>query len=126
MGRTFTYSQTALGGNYEFTMPYSTEGPIPGETQTQFDTRPIAPYTISYGNTTVEVRVGKMDVLNGNMIVVNQNDENAPSARRVPIITMKKCSPCSYQLASYNFTNCIQREKYLSYIGLNLYPRIQI
>ncbi|MBW6471206.1 MAG: hypothetical protein K0A90_08310, partial [Methanosarcinaceae archaeon] len=48
---------------------YSTEGPVPG--QTQFDTRPIAPYIISYGNTTTEVRVDEMDVLDGNTIVVN-------------------------------------------------------
>ncbi len=69
MGRTFTYSQTALGGNYEFTMPYSTEGSIPGETQ--FDTRSVGTYTVSYGNTTTEVRVSEMDVLDGNSIIVN-------------------------------------------------------
>lgn len=69
LGRTFEYSQTTSGGNYEFTVPYSTEGPVPG--QTQFDTRPVAPYTVSYGNTTTEVRVGEMDVLDGNTIVVN-------------------------------------------------------
>ncbi|MDO9517888.1 MAG: oligosaccharyl transferase, archaeosortase A system-associated [Methanosarcinaceae archaeon] len=69
LGRTFEYTQATPGGAYEFTVPYSTEGPIPG--QTQFDTRPIAPYTVSYGNTTTEVRVSEMDVLDGNTIIVN-------------------------------------------------------
>ncbi len=69
LGRTFEYSQTTSGGNYEFTVPYSTEGHVPG--QTQFDTRPVASYTVSYGNTTKEVRVSEMDVLDGNTIVVN-------------------------------------------------------
>jgi len=80
LGRTFTYSQattsggtysqvTTSGSTYEFTVPYSTEGPVPGETQ--FDTRPAAPYTVSYGNVTTEVRVSEMDVLDGNTIIVN-------------------------------------------------------
>lgn len=69
LGRTFEYSQTTSGGNYEFMVPYSTEGPVPG--QTQFDTRPIGAYTINYGNVTKEVRVDEMDVLDGNTIVVN-------------------------------------------------------
>ncbi|MDF1534257.1 MAG: oligosaccharyl transferase, archaeosortase A system-associated, partial [Methanosarcinaceae archaeon] len=68
-GRTFEYTQTMPGGEFKFTVPYSTEGPVPG--QTQFDTKPIAPYTISYGNTTTEVRVNEMDVLEGKTIVVN-------------------------------------------------------
>ena len=38
-GRSFTYSQSATSdGTYSFTVPYSTEGPIPGETQ--FAVRP--------------------------------------------------------------------------------------
>lgn len=69
LGRTFEYSQTTSGGSYQFTVPYSTKGPVPG--QTQFDTRPVAPYTISYGNTTTEISVGEMDMLDGNTIVVN-------------------------------------------------------
>ncbi|MGP8319225.1 MAG: oligosaccharyl transferase, archaeosortase A system-associated [Methanosarcinaceae archaeon] len=69
LGRTFEYSQTTSGGSYEFTVPYSTEGSVPG--QTQFDTGPIAPYTVSYGNTVKEVRVSEMDVLDGNVVVVN-------------------------------------------------------
>jgi len=64
LGRTFTYSQTTTsGGTYEFTVPYSTEGPVPGETQ--FNTRPAAAYTITPGGTTKEVRVSEMVVLNG-------------------------------------------------------------
>ncbi|MCQ6962757.1 oligosaccharyl transferase, archaeosortase A system-associated [Methanolobus chelungpuianus] len=68
-GRSFTYSQSAISdGAYSFTVPYSTEGPIPGETQ--FDVRPTGPYTISYGNTTQQVSVSEPDVLNGNVIEV--------------------------------------------------------
>lgn len=68
-GRSFTYSQSATSdGAYSFTVPYSTEGPIPGETQ--FDVRPTGPYTISYGDTTQQVSVSEMDVLSGNVIEV--------------------------------------------------------
>lgn len=68
-GRSFTYSQSATSdGAYSFTVPYSTEGPIPGETQ--FDVRPTGPYTISYGDTTQQVSVNEMDVLSGNVIEV--------------------------------------------------------
>ncbi|WP_292468782.1 oligosaccharyl transferase, archaeosortase A system-associated [Methanolobus sp.] len=67
--RTFTYTQsTTSDGTYSFTVPYSTEGPIKGETQ--FDTMPSGPYVISYGNTTQEVSVSELDVLNGNTIEV--------------------------------------------------------
>jgi dolichyl-diphosphooligosaccharide--protein glycosyltransferase len=65
--RTFTYTQsTASDGTYSFTVPYSTEGPVAGETQ--FDARPIGEYSINYGNTTQMVSVSEMDVLNGNVI----------------------------------------------------------
>ncbi|MDK2833669.1 MAG: dolichyl-phosphooligosaccharide-protein glycotransferase [Methanolobus sp.] len=68
-GRSFTYSQSATSdGTFSFTVPYSTQGPIPGETQ--FAVRPAGPYTISYGNTTQEVSVSELDVLNGNVIEV--------------------------------------------------------
>ena len=68
-GRSFTYSQSATSdGTYSFTVPYSTEGPIPGETQ--FAVRPAGPYTISYGNTTQQVSVSELDVLDGNVIEV--------------------------------------------------------
>lgn len=68
-GRSFPYSQTTISnGTYSFTVPYSTEGPIPG--QTRFDVAPTTPYLISYGSTTTEVRVKETDVLQGNTIKV--------------------------------------------------------
>ncbi|MCQ1535193.1 oligosaccharyl transferase, archaeosortase A system-associated [Methanosarcina sp. KYL-1] len=70
-GRTFEYSQSTIAdasGNYEFTVPYSTEGPIPDETQ--FDTAPTGPYTLRYGNTTKEVRVSEETVLKGEEIII--------------------------------------------------------
>jgi dolichyl-phosphooligosaccharide-protein glycotransferase len=70
-GRTFEYSQSTTSnseGRYEFTVPYSTEGPISGETQ--FDTAPSGPYVISYGDTTREVRVSEEAVLNGEEVKV--------------------------------------------------------
>ena len=70
-GRTFEYTQSTTAdsqGRYEFTVPYSTEGPIEGETQ--FDAAPVGPYVVSYGNTTKEVRVSEEAVLNGDEIKV--------------------------------------------------------
>ncbi|HEY3362857.1 MAG TPA: oligosaccharyl transferase, archaeosortase A system-associated [Methanosarcina sp.] len=70
-GRTFDYSQSTTAdseGRYEFTVPYSTEGPIAG--QTQFNTTPSGPYVVSYGNTTKEVRVNEEAVLKGEEIKV--------------------------------------------------------
>ncbi|WP_292371671.1 oligosaccharyl transferase, archaeosortase A system-associated [Methanosarcina sp. UBA411] len=70
-GRTFEYSQSTTAdsqGRYEFTVPYSTEGPIAGETQ--FDTVPSGPYVLSYGDTTREVRVNEEAVLKGEEIKV--------------------------------------------------------
>jgi len=70
-GRTFEYSQSTISdsdGRYEFTVPYSTEGPVSGETQ--FDTAPSGPYVISYGDTTREVRVGEEAVLRGEEVKV--------------------------------------------------------
>ena len=69
--RTFEYSQSTTSdsqGRYEFTVPYSTEGPIPG--QTQFDTAPSGPYKLSYGDTVKEVRVKEEAVLKGEEIKV--------------------------------------------------------
>jgi dolichyl-diphosphooligosaccharide--protein glycosyltransferase len=69
--RTFAYSQTTTAGpdgTYSFTVPYSTTGPIEGETQ--FDTMPTGSYVVSYGNTSLEVSVSETDVLNGNTIEV--------------------------------------------------------
>ena len=70
-GRTFEYSQSTTAdsqGRYEFTVPYSTEGPIKGETQ--FDTAPSGPYVLRYGDTTREVRVNEEAVLKGEEIKV--------------------------------------------------------
>ncbi|WP_048141410.1 MULTISPECIES: oligosaccharyl transferase, archaeosortase A system-associated [unclassified Methanosarcina] len=70
-GRTFDYSQSTTSdseGRYEFTVPYSTEGPISGETQ--FDTAPAGAYVVSYGNTTTEVRVSEVAVLKGEDVQV--------------------------------------------------------
>lgn len=65
--REFTYTQSSTSdGTYSFTVPYSTTGPIQGETQ--FDTMPTGPYVISYGNVTEQVIVSETDVLNGNLI----------------------------------------------------------
>ncbi|MDG6242762.1 MAG: oligosaccharyl transferase, archaeosortase A system-associated [Methanolobus sp.] len=67
--RTFTYTQSATSdGTYTFIVPYSTEGPIEG--QTQFAAMPAGPYVLSYGNVTQQVRVSETDVLNGNTIEV--------------------------------------------------------
>ncbi|MGD9778288.1 oligosaccharyl transferase, archaeosortase A system-associated [Methanomethylovorans sp.] len=68
-GRSFTYSQTATSnGTYAFTVPYSTEGPVSG--QTQFDVAPTKPYQISYGSVVEEVKVTETDILQGNTIEV--------------------------------------------------------
>ncbi|HWQ44798.1 MAG TPA: oligosaccharyl transferase, archaeosortase A system-associated, partial [Methanosarcina barkeri] len=70
-GRTFNYSQSTTSdseGRYQFTVPYSTEGPIAG--QTQFDTAPSGPYVLSYGGTTKEVRISEEAVLKGEEIKV--------------------------------------------------------
>ena len=69
--RTFEYSQSTTSdykGRYNFTVPYSTEGPIPGETQ--FDAEPSGSYKLSYGNTTKEVRVSEEAVLKGEEVKV--------------------------------------------------------
>ncbi|MEA1984546.1 MAG: oligosaccharyl transferase, archaeosortase A system-associated [Euryarchaeota archaeon] len=68
-GRMFTYSQsTTSDGTFEFTVPYSTEGPATGETQ--FDTAPVGPYTLTYGDVSKEVQVSEQDVLDGGVIEV--------------------------------------------------------
>lgn len=69
IGRTFVYSQSAVSdGTYSFAVPYSTQGPIEGETQ--FDTMPVGPYKVTYGNVVEEVDVSERDVLDGNVIEV--------------------------------------------------------
>ncbi|MCZ7404771.1 MAG: oligosaccharyl transferase, archaeosortase A system-associated, partial [Candidatus Methanoperedens sp.] len=70
IGRTVSYSQTtSSNGTYEFTVPYSTLGPISGETQ--FDTKPTGPYTVTMGNVSKQIDVGEKDVLEGNTLTLN-------------------------------------------------------
>ena len=70
-GRLFTYTQTttAKNGTYSFEVPYSTLGPIPDETN--FDTRPTGPYTITAGDVSKTVDVAEQDVLDGGIVTVN-------------------------------------------------------
>ena len=70
-GRLFTYTQTttAENGTYSLEVPYSTLGPIPGETN--FDTRPTGPYTITIGDVSKTVDVAEQDVLDGGTVTVN-------------------------------------------------------
>lgn len=68
--RTIPYSQTTSSdGTYEFIVPYSTLGPITGETQ--FDTKPIGPYTVTVGNVSKQIDVSEKDVLEGGTINLN-------------------------------------------------------
>ena len=71
LGRLFTYTQTttAKNGTYSFEVPYSTLGPIPDETN--FDTRPTGPYTITAGDVSKTVDVAEQDVLDGGTVAVN-------------------------------------------------------
>jgi dolichyl-diphosphooligosaccharide--protein glycosyltransferase len=72
IGRTIQYSQTTTSspaGTYVFTVPYSTTGPIAGETN--FDTKPEGPYTVTAGNVTKQVDVGERDVLVGGTVKVD-------------------------------------------------------
>jgi dolichyl-diphosphooligosaccharide--protein glycosyltransferase len=70
-GRLFTYTQTATveNGAYSFVVPYSTLGPIQDETN--FDTRPTGPYTITAGDVSKTVDVAEQDVLDGGTVAVN-------------------------------------------------------
>ncbi|MFZ3059825.1 MAG: oligosaccharyl transferase, archaeosortase A system-associated [Candidatus Methanoperedens sp.] len=68
--RTIPYSQTTSSdGTYEFIVPYSTLGPITGETQ--FVTRPTGPYTVTVGNVSKQIDVSEKDVLEGGTINLN-------------------------------------------------------
>ncbi|MBU4139763.1 MAG: oligosaccharyl transferase, archaeosortase A system-associated, partial [Euryarchaeota archaeon] len=68
IGRTIQYSQTTTSSNgtYAFTVPYSTLGAIPGETQ--FDTMPAEPYTITAGSISKQIDISEKDVLEGNTV----------------------------------------------------------
>ncbi|MBU4373454.1 MAG: hypothetical protein KJ714_03235, partial [Euryarchaeota archaeon] len=54
---------------YAFTVPYSTLGHIPGETQ--FDTMPAEPYTITAGSISKQLDVSEKDVLEGRTITLD-------------------------------------------------------
>lgn len=70
IGRTIQYSQiTTSNGTYVFTVPYSTLGPIPGETQ--FDTKPAGAYTVTLGNVSKQIDISEKDVLEGNAVTLN-------------------------------------------------------
>lgn len=70
IGRTVSYSQTtSSNGTYAFTVPYSTLGPIPGETQ--FDTKPSGPYTVTLGNVSKQIDISEKDVLEGRTVTLD-------------------------------------------------------
>jgi oligosaccharyl transferase (archaeosortase A-associated) len=70
IGRTIQYSQTtSSNGTYEFTVPYSTLDPIPGETL--FDTKPTGPYTVTAGNISKPVNIKEEDILNGGTVTLD-------------------------------------------------------
>jgi dolichyl-diphosphooligosaccharide--protein glycosyltransferase len=74
-GRVFTYTQTttAENGSYSLIVPYSTQGPIPGETN--FDTMPTGPYTITAGGISQALDVSEEDVLEGRSVTVDLASE---------------------------------------------------
>ncbi|NJD53210.1 MAG: oligosaccharyl transferase, archaeosortase A system-associated [Candidatus Methanoperedens sp.] len=70
IGRTIQYKQvTTSNGAYAFTVPYSTLGPIQGETR--FDTAPVGPYSVTAGNVSKQVDVAERDVLDGGTITID-------------------------------------------------------
>lgn len=70
IGRTIQYKQeTSSNGTYDFVVPYSTMGQIPGETQ--FDTKPTGPYTVTAGSISKQVDVNEKDVLEGGTITLD-------------------------------------------------------
>jgi len=70
IGRTIQYKQiTSSNGTYELTVPYSTLGPISGETQ--FDTKPTGAYTVTAGNISKLVEINEKDVLEGGTVILD-------------------------------------------------------
>lgn len=70
IGRNVQYKQeTSSNGTYVFIVPYSTLGPIPG--QTRFDTKPAGPYSVTAGNVSKQIDVGEKDVLEGGIITLD-------------------------------------------------------
>ncbi|MFZ3383185.1 MAG: oligosaccharyl transferase, archaeosortase A system-associated [Candidatus Methanoperedens sp.] len=70
IGRTIQYKQvTSSNGTYVFIVPYSTLGPILGETR--FDTGPAGPYSVTAVNVSKQVAVGEKDVLDGGTLTID-------------------------------------------------------
>jgi dolichyl-diphosphooligosaccharide--protein glycosyltransferase len=70
IGRTVQYKQVApSNGTYELVVPYSTLGPISG--QTQFDTKPTGAYTVTAGNISKQVEISEKDVLEGGTVTLD-------------------------------------------------------
>jgi len=69
--RAFVYQQSSVSdsdGEFTLVVPYSTEGPIAG--QTNFDTKPLGPYQVTVGDKAYEVRVPEEYVLSGSVITI--------------------------------------------------------
>ncbi|MDR2945064.1 MAG: oligosaccharyl transferase, archaeosortase A system-associated [Methanosarcinales archaeon] len=69
--RIFNYNQTVRAdenGSFSFRVPYSTTGPVDGETN--FAVKPIGNYTVKYGGVEEKIDVSEEDVLNGNTVSV--------------------------------------------------------
>ena len=66
--RTFKYEQvtTIIDDTFTFTVPYSTSGPVQGETN--FDTKPATTYVLMCEGMVKTVEVSEEDVLSGNTI----------------------------------------------------------
>ncbi len=72
--RVFNYNQTVKAdenGNFSFRVPYSTTGPVDGETN--FAVKPMGNYTVKYGTVEEKIDVSEEDVLNGNTVSVTFN-----------------------------------------------------
>jgi dolichyl-diphosphooligosaccharide--protein glycosyltransferase len=70
IGRTVQYKQAASSnGTYELIVPYSTLGPISGETQ--FDTKPTGAYSVSAGNISKQVEISEKDILEGRTVTLD-------------------------------------------------------
>ncbi len=70
-GREFNYAQSrsVIDNKLTFTVPYSTEGAVPGGTQ--FAVLPTIKYVLSAGNITMNVSVNEKQVMNGEDIYLS-------------------------------------------------------
>jgi dolichyl-diphosphooligosaccharide--protein glycosyltransferase len=70
IGRMIQYKQeVSSNGVYTIIVPYSTHGPISG--QTQFDTKPTGAYTVTLGNISKQVEISEKDVLEGGTVTLD-------------------------------------------------------